>query len=236
MLKVPQVDQEFKELMPPLTEEEYNQLEQNILAKRKCYDPIVLWDSLIVDGFNRYCICATHGIEFNVKDVTFASREDAKVWIIENQLGRRNLNAAQRIELVLCKEEVLREKAKENQSRAGRDNYRAGKLSAEKTNAVDVYKDMAQEAGVSEGTLKSYRRIKQASPALLEKVQSGELKIDKAHRMLFPEIKKQLEQAGKWLRYIKNRLPLKNEEDNRNINCRLNQLTKQIGRLVECCN
>jgi len=34
---------------------------------------------MIIDGHNRYEICKQHGIEFEVKEVDFASREEAKL-------------------------------------------------------------------------------------------------------------------------------------------------------------
>jgi len=227
--------------MPPLTEEEYQQLEQNILSRNKCHDAILLWrqagqppsSGIIVDGFNRFCICVTHGIEFEVKEVDFASRDDAKIWIIENQLGRRNLNAAQRIELALSKADVLREKARDNQSRAGRDKSRADELFTKTDKVADesinVEKAIAQEADVGQGTLQRYMQIKNSgNPQLLEQLQNGEIKIGTAHRMLLPEIKKQLRQADKIYAYIKERLPLDNEENNRRICEQLNRLAEQI--------
>ena len=185
----PIIDPEFRDLMPPLTDEEYQQLEQNILSARKCHDAILLWDSIIIDGYNRFCICATHGIEFKVKDVAFASREDAKIWIIENQLGRRNLNPAQRIELALTKADVLREKARENLSKGGKDRAKKPFPKTEKPveEPINVKKEISKDADVGKGTLQRYQQIKNSNnPKLLEKVQSGELKIGTAHRMLNP--------------------------------------------------
>jgi len=237
MNKQPQVDQEFKALMPPLTDEEYQQLEQNILSRRKCHDAIVLWNGTIVDGFNRFCICVTHGVEFEIKEVEFDTRDDAKLWIIENQLGRRNLNAAQRIELALCKEETLRAKAKQNQSLAGQENYRAGKLSSKRPNEepVAVWESIAEDANVGFGTLQRYKQIKNSDkPQLLEQVQNGELKIGTAHRMLMPEIEKQFIQIDKMYSYIKAHLPFEDEERNNHIHERINQLAEQIRRLLEC--
>jgi hypothetical protein len=42
------------------------------------------------------------------------SREDAKVWIIRNQFGRRNLPTYERGRLALTLEAIFREKAKGN--------------------------------------------------------------------------------------------------------------------------
>jgi len=115
-----QIDQEFKNLIPPLLEDEYRQLEQNILTKRKCENAIILWDGRIIDGHNRFYICAEHGIEFELEEMDFESREAAKLWIIENQLGRRNLTDAARIELALCKEEIRAGYSKADRSRSTR--------------------------------------------------------------------------------------------------------------------
>jgi len=235
--KTPGVDPEFKALMPPLTEEEYQQLEQNILAKRKCHDAIVLWDNTIIDGFNRFCICVEHGIEFEVKEMDFASRDDAKIWIIENQLGRRNLNAAQRIELALCKEEVLREKAKKNLTKGGRPKKGEEKPSPKRTTLpterIDIQKALAKQADVGNGRVQRYMQIKNSGkPQLLEQVQNGELKIGTAHRLLMPEIEKQLDQMDIMYANMQAQLPLEDEEHNRNIIEQLNKLAEQIRRLI----
>ena len=226
------IDPEFKALMPPLTDEEYSQLEQNILSRRKCHDAILLWNGIIIDGYNRFSICAAHGIEFEVKEMDFTSRDDAKIWIIENQLGRRNLNAAQRIELALCKADVLREQAKENLTKGGRPKSTDEKPSPKvdsPTDPIDFQKAIAKEADVGNGTMQRYMQVKESgNPALLEQVQSGELKIGTAHRMLMPEIKKQMREADKMLAYIKERLPLENEENDRRIREALKQLAEQL--------
>ena len=47
---IPRIDPEFKALIPPLSPEEYTQLEHNILAYKRCRDAIVTWDGTIVDA------------------------------------------------------------------------------------------------------------------------------------------------------------------------------------------
>lgn len=84
------IDDEFKALIPPLTKEEYAQLEANILEEG-CRDALVVWDGVLVDGHNRYEICTKHGLPFDVVDKEFADREAVKDWMDANQLGRRNL-------------------------------------------------------------------------------------------------------------------------------------------------
>ena len=57
------VDPEFKKLTFPLTADEYARLEKSILEEG-CRDPLVIWkwNSVILDGHNRYEICTKHNI------------------------------------------------------------------------------------------------------------------------------------------------------------------------------
>lgn len=87
-----QIDQEFKNLIPPLSSEEYSQLEQNII-KDGCRDPLVLWNDTIVDGHNRYKICSDNNIEFQTILMDFDNREDVIEWMLYNQIGKRNAHA-----------------------------------------------------------------------------------------------------------------------------------------------
>ena len=50
------IDPEFQGKIPPLTFEELNQLEANILRDGRIINPIIVWQGLIVDGHNRYTI------------------------------------------------------------------------------------------------------------------------------------------------------------------------------------
>jgi len=211
---LPKVDPEFKALIPPLAPEEHKQLEENILKNRKCRDAIVLWDNTIIDGHNRFEICIKHGIEFELKELDLPSREAAKLWILENQLGRRNLPEAMMIEIALMKAEMLREKARKNQSLAGGDRKSEKgeeslfvKTSKPKNDVIHVHTAIAEEAGVSEKTLHRYTQIKETgNPELLAQVQSGAIKIGTAHRMLTKEIQKQLSGASKMYNFIEERV------------------------------
>jgi len=156
-----------------------------------------------------------HGIEFRYEEMPLDTREDAKVWILENQLNRRNLTDAARIELALLKADIVRKKAEKKQSRAGGDRKSAkyeGSLIPKRTkpgnDRISVYESTASDAGVSKGTLNNYMQIKEhGSPELQEQVQSGAIKIGAAHRLLTKEIQKQLGIAGNMLKFIKNAEP-----------------------------
>ncbi|MHB8102210.1 MAG: ParB N-terminal domain-containing protein [Methanosarcina sp.] len=87
------IDTEYEELIPPLTSEEFKGLEDNILENGfNPAFPIVTWNNTIVDGHNRYNVCNKHGIEFTTIAQEFSSRSAVLIWIIDNQLARRNIN------------------------------------------------------------------------------------------------------------------------------------------------
>ena len=92
------IKSELEHLLLPLEQEEFAQLEQNLLSNG-CLEPLIVWKNgneyWLVDGHNRYKICTRHGIEFDTREVAFESLDDAKVWILDNQMGRRNINSDQ---------------------------------------------------------------------------------------------------------------------------------------------
>ena len=92
----PTIDPEFANKIPPLREEELEQLEENILADGVVINPLIVWDGVIVDGHNRYRILQKHPeIQFTTYEKKFADRYAAIAMICKNQLGRRNLTPQQ---------------------------------------------------------------------------------------------------------------------------------------------
>ena len=95
------IDPEFAEKIPPLSKEEFEQLEANILKDGTVINPLIVWNDVIVDGHNRYRILQAHPeIPFQVHQKEFEDRYEAVAWICKNQLGRRNLTPAQRKYLI----------------------------------------------------------------------------------------------------------------------------------------
>ena len=54
------IDPEFQNQIPPLTDDEYKQLEENILKEGKLLSPLIVWNNTLVDGHNRYEIVQEH--------------------------------------------------------------------------------------------------------------------------------------------------------------------------------
>jgi len=144
------VDPEFKSNIPPLSDEEFAQLEKNIIADG-CRDPLVLWGQLLVDGHNRYVICTKHGLPFDTVQKEFASRDEALDWTDANQLGRRNLTPDQRS---IIRGRRYNRTKKPIGAPLGSSN--ASKIKgAEVAPLIPTAKAIAAQHGVSERTIKS---------------------------------------------------------------------------------
>lgn len=155
------IDPEFEKVIPPLTKDEYHQLEENISDDGRVMMPIAVWGDIIVDGHNRYRIAREYGdIPFSTTQLTFANRHEAIAWICKNQLGRRNLSDEQKTYL------LGKRYAAEKQIEKLRDEN--GKFSPVGQNdpmadGVRTSERIAKEIGTSE---KSVRRAEQYAQAL----------------------------------------------------------------------
>ena len=186
------VDNELATLIPPLQDVEQKMLTESILANG-CEMPLVVWNGIIVDGHNRYRICVENNIPFATEEKEFESKDAVKVWIIRNQLGRRNLQDFQRCELVLPLEELLKSEAE----RARRDairNYRRGNTVETPQNSAASNKEtrdiLSEMAGVSHDTLtKAKKIIASADEETKDKLRQGKISIHKAYK----EVRKQEE-------------------------------------------
>lgn len=114
----------FQSFIAPLSKIELSHLEESIL-REGVRDPIVTWNGTILDGHHRYGICRKHKLPYRTHELALPDEEAAKLWMIENQLGRRNISAFYRCELVLAKESILRERGRAAMSAGGRESARA---------------------------------------------------------------------------------------------------------------
>lgn len=164
------VDPEFAALIPSLTPDERGLLEQSLLAEG-CRDPLrVTPDGVLLDGHNRLAICREHNIPFSTSVVDVVDRDQAMLWIIENQLARRNLAAIDRIQLVARQEHLLREQAAARQA----TRSQLPQNSAEASQAMETREVAAKAAGVSHDTYtKGNKLLEHGAPELVEAVRAG---------------------------------------------------------------
>lgn len=181
------IDKEFDGLLPVLTLEEFERLEQSIL-KNGMLDPIKVWEEpgtgryIIIDGHNRYRILKKHNISLKYWEdykIMYADelpdRDAVKQWMLEQQLGRRNLSEAERYEIVQKFKSVFEKKAKENQSSGGKGLTNLSK--------VNTRKEMAKAVGVSEGTYQKMDKVMQSdNEELKQQLRDKKVSVDKAYR------------------------------------------------------
>ena len=195
------IDPEFQSQIPPLTDDEFKQLEENILKEGKLISPLIVWGNTLVDGHNRYAILQKHPeIYFSTMPLPFESREEVLAWICKNQLGRRNLTPEQKKFLIgkqysvehrkpggngnnqytVTTEEPVQEELCQNDTippTATKNSVR--KQIAERNNVSESY------VVRSEKFMRGLEIMEQMMPGMQEKILSGQFKVRDAdmHRL-----------------------------------------------------
>lgn len=178
-----QIDPEFESKIPPLTEDEYQQLAENIISEGVVLMPLIVWNGTIVDGHNRYKIVQEHPeIIFTVHEKDFDNRYEALVWICNNQLGRRNLTPIQKKMLVGDRYEAEKmahggdRKSEEAKSSGQNDHLKSASEGATR-------RRISEETGTSESFVKRASQFSQGataaeevSPGFRQEVLSGKVK------------------------------------------------------------
>ena len=185
-----EIKEEFKKLIPALTQEEFKQLEENCLEEG-IREAIITWKGYIIDGHNRYEIANKWNLDFQTKSKHFDNEEAVKEWMILNQFGRRNLSNYQRSVLALQLEDVFREKAKENIVIENK-NRSTDSAKLPKRDSVDTRKELSIIAQVGERTLGMVKKIQEKAPEEVKaKLQTGEVSINQAYKEIKKEEKKE---------------------------------------------
>jgi hypothetical protein len=86
------IDAELAALLTPHTPEELAVLARS-LQEEGCRDALAVWQGtgVLLDGHARHRLCTEHGVPFEVVEIDLADHEAAVRWVLELQLGRRNL-------------------------------------------------------------------------------------------------------------------------------------------------
>ena len=195
------IDPEFQNQIPPLTDDEYKQLEENILKEGKLLSPLIVWNNTLVDGHNRYAILQKHPeIYFSTMPLRFENREEAIAWICRNQLGRRNLTPEQK------KFPIGKQYSVEHRKPGGNGNNQYTATTQEAVQEelcqndtipptaaeASIRKQIAERNNVSESYvvrsekfMRGVEIMEQMMPGMQEKILSGQFKVRDAdmHRL-----------------------------------------------------
>lgn len=170
------VSEELRQFITPLTAEEYKTLEANLL-KQGCKDPLTVWETtqnlaglgdgeetvyVLIDGHNRYKICEQYRIDYKIALLRFDTMEQVKDYMIDFQLGRRNLTSEQ-----MSYFRGLRY----NREKGGQGKY------DRTAGSIDFSKQLADEFQVSQRTIKNDGNfaagLSKLVPELQQKVLAG---------------------------------------------------------------
>ena len=181
---------EMAELLPPLSAEQLDALEAD-LVKNGCYAPIIVnEDMVIIDGHNRQALCEKHDLPYTMAVFSFEDLLEAKQWALDTQKGRRNLEKWELGKIALKLKPEIEAKAKANMA-AGGQNFRPSEAeegsatlpnlpSVEK--AVDTRKELAEAVGLGERTMGKVIQIDENAPdAIKEALDKKELSINKGY-------------------------------------------------------
>ena len=220
------VHAEFEALIYPLTREEFLDLETSLKAKG-CLDPIKVWKGYIVDGHHRYKICEEKNIPYDVLDMDFEDEWEVKKWMIDNQLGRRNLTDASRIEYASLRVDIIRGVAQRNQeanhfqqgndlSKLDSKTRRYFERKAEKRKVL-VSSAIGSIAGVGKRTVEKYTYVKKhVDEETLKNLQQGKLvpfgKKNKKKKLSIDGLYRELRRKEK-----KERTPHQSDEDQKEL-------------------
>lgn len=183
-----QIEENFKQLIPPLTPNEYMQLEENI-AKDGCREPICVWGKTIIDGHNRYEICTRLKIPFFIQQIDFNKREEITAWICANQLGRRNISEETRKYLIGKRYEI--EKKLGTRNILGKNQFSEKEVSDTIYHKPQIQEGqgltaerIAKEYHISEATVRKYGSyaksidtLSKKEPELIPEILTGKVKI-----------------------------------------------------------
>jgi N6-adenosine-specific RNA methylase IME4 len=207
---------EFRDLIIPLDKVQLNGLTESIL-KDGCTDPLITWKGWLLDGHNRHAICTKHNVYYETKEVKNLGNDiEAKRWILNRQLKKRNLTKEQRMEYALQEYELARLEAAERQKKTHfKKNNKAALTikqtsSSQNTVSLDLgspferenkgktLEILAQKAGVKRATLENYKKIREASPELKQAVLNGDMAVDKARREIRKQERRQNYERMEW--------------------------------------
>ncbi|WP_346991221.1 hypothetical protein [Agathobacter rectalis] len=190
-MKELKINPELRDFIPPLSGEEKKQLEDSLLKYGYKGAPIYIWNDYIVDGHNRYELCKKHNIKFPVEELILgddATIIDVMEWMINTQLGRRNLPPAQRLAVMDKFKRKIQEQAKSTQ---GTRTDLTSSPNGEKVISTHTDKELAKMAGVGTGTVARFNKVmKSDDEELKKKVLSNEVSINAGYEKVREKEKK----------------------------------------------
>lgn len=206
-------DQKFEKYIRKHTKEEFNALYSSIELEGKLREPITVRELdggnfLVIDGHHRLRVAKAlvgkgllnfESLPVNVEQ--FENDDEIFVWMLHNQLGRRNLSPFERAEIgfrISSFVEELALKKKQHQQIGNKHLSKWIKVSGD--TKIDYAKIVSELTGVPRTTIIRAKKLhNKASEKLKYEIRAGEVSISKAYEQIVEQekIDKQSERAEK---------------------------------------
>lgn len=190
-MKELKIDPKLAALFKPLEKEQLDELEEKLKAK---YDgtPLYVWKgNIIVDGHNRYSICRKHNIDYTIGTLAYETKEEVMRWMLDIQLGRRNLTPIQRISVAEKHRALFEKQAKEKQATSTggvHPQLRPEMVQAEKSEDPNENKTVTKLAAIAGVKRETYRMgakiLNSDNDELKQRVLSGKTSITAGYKEL----------------------------------------------------
>lgn len=190
------INPELQKLIPPLSVDEFETLKR-LIIQEGCRDPLIVWQGTIIDGHNRYRICTENNIVFKTVEMSFDNIDNVKVWMIDNQKGRRNLTDGWKYELSKVKKAILLEKGRAKKVETlKKGNAPVLPVTGKTGKSHNTQTEIAEDLNWSKSKVAQADKVWKAaetdkkSAELVKKVKDGDITINNAYAKIRKEEKK----------------------------------------------
>ncbi len=171
---------EYAKIFPPMSEEEFNELVEDIRQNGQL-EPIIVYEDKILDGKNRYNACMKLGIKPKMVDYNGENLTPLN-FVISKNIKRRHLTASQKAILALEIKPLLEKEAKKRQL-SGLKQFQEGAVTLKKEEREEKG-EANEQAGKIMGVGRDYvykaEKVKKEAPELIEKIMAGEMNLNQA--------------------------------------------------------
>ena len=151
---------EFISLYQQLNEDEYNQLEQEILH-HSYHTPICTWNGIVINGIDAYDIFRKHSIPFRIKRLHFTCKEEVMSWICTEQLKREDITSSNKKYLIGKKYDAEKILITRQLSAINKTHISGSNMASKK---------VSEECNISPATVYKYTTYSHALDVINEKV------------------------------------------------------------------
>jgi len=217
------IDEEFKNALRKLNDEEFNGLQEEIIKDGVVNDPLVVWEgeNILVDGHHRYEIISNNtGLKYSIVSKHFEDRDAVLEWIYGHQGNRRN---ATKEEISYYRGQAYKYRKKTAETQARNNQYTKevvaeNQLPPKPKNTAEI---LADKYGVTHSTIKGdynfsegVKIVGKVSPDIKDEILSGKSDFNKKDvTNVYKQVKKATAESDKVIKDLEKQTESFKKED-----------------------